>query len=929
MMAQPVPHQDANKRRVKVYELRHNDWFDRGTGYCHACFVSVEEGQPKEPRVIVDSEDQPNRRLLETKIVKDDGFQKQQDTLIVWTDNGLDMALSFQEAEGCAAIWKFIDGVQQTFQNGMTAPDDSLSDDLTMDMGPAIQLPPADLGSLEQLDMAIRNLSQSPAGRDALAKTIMSEDYITKLIGLVDICEDMESLSDLHRLCNIMKTILLLNDTAIIEHAVSDECVFGVVGALEYDPDFPSHKANHRQWLNNQGRYKEVVRIQDEQVRRKIHITYRLQYLKDVVLARILDDPTFSVLNSLIFFNQVDIVQHLHSTPGFMKDLFAIFGDPNEQPLRKKEAVLFIQQCCAIAKNLQPPARHGLYVHFLKQGLLAVINFGMRHIDVSVRVGATDILVSMIDHDPSLVRQTIYDQIQRHHPPLTDTLIDLLLVEVDLGVKSQISEALKVLLDPCPPPMQQQEARGELIAGQPRIRAHPGIDPQQEMFLGHFYEHSASRLFKPLIDLEKRAEMRFSPLEDGVFSYLNDILCFYIQRHHHRCKFFILNNNIVARFVQLLACKEKHLQLVGIRFFRHLVAFQDEFYVKQMVDKQVLGPILDVLLRTLPRDNLLCSACLELFMLINKQNIKDLIKQMVENYREKVMALAYMDTFHEILTRYDQTQGFTANIDTFFDSEDELGRARPSNPATGRPGGAMMEHLAIDQAQEDYWNTSDDEEEEIYSTQQAFHEAIMAKLASQKNEAAASQAVAKPLVEYDSDEEAEDDSENAREGDATMTPAGSATPPTRPYRNQDGDAAKENQPARNLTISTPAAASAAAAAAAAAAAPPERLSEKRRREEDEDDALDKLTQHKRRNSSSTASNASASPVSTAILRKKRSFTSGGGSGTAQVGGGGSANGGGNGAGGGVKKIAISIPNTLRSTAMKTGEGGGGDGGGGE
>jgi len=64
--------------------------------------------------------------LLETRITKEDGYQKQQgmhttrvipyvtlmltasflDTLIVWTDqNVTDMALSFQEAEGCAAIW--------------------------------------------------------------------------------------------------------------------------------------------------------------------------------------------------------------------------------------------------------------------------------------------------------------------------------------------------------------------------------------------------------------------------------------------------------------------------------------------------------------------------------------------------------------------------------------------------------------------------------------------------------------------------------------------------------------------------------------------------------------------------------------------------------------------------------------------------------
>lgn len=52
------------------------------------------------------SEDDQTRQLLETRIGKDDGYQKQQDTLIVWTEqNGTDMALSFQEPEGCANIW--------------------------------------------------------------------------------------------------------------------------------------------------------------------------------------------------------------------------------------------------------------------------------------------------------------------------------------------------------------------------------------------------------------------------------------------------------------------------------------------------------------------------------------------------------------------------------------------------------------------------------------------------------------------------------------------------------------------------------------------------------------------------------------------------------------------------------------------------------
>ena len=474
---------------------------------------------------------------------------------------------------------RFIDNVQQACQGSLTGAgkdatsallntlvsdhrcsDDGLSDDLAMDAHPLIQLPPPELANIAQIEADMRLMNTSTQGREALTKAIITDDYLARLTPLVEISEDLESLEDLHRLCTIMKTILLLNDTAIIERAMSDDCVMGVVGALEYDPEFPSHKANHRQWLNNQGRYREVVKIQDDAIRRKIHHTYRLQYLKDVVLARILDDPTFSVLNSLIFFNQVEIVSHLQSNGQFLGDLFGIFADPRESPRRKKEAVLFIQQCCAITKNLQPPGRLALYTNFLNHGLLQVINYGLRSPDVTVRTGVTDVLVAMIEHDPQMLRHTLYRQVQEKQRPLTDTLIDLLLVEVDLGIKSQISDIIKIMLDPTPliPP----EARAEFnIVGQPRVRPQFNPDPQQELFLNNFYEHSAPRLFNPLLGLQNRPELKFDVLEEGIFSYLNEILCFFIRQHQHRSKYFVIQHSIAQRFVQLLSCREKHLQL--------------------------------------------------------------------------------------------------------------------------------------------------------------------------------------------------------------------------------------------------------------------------------------------------------------------------------------------------------------------------------
>ena len=78
-----------------------------------------------------------------------------------------------------------------------------------------------------------RNASTSVPGRESLTKFILEQDYLTKLVPLVEMAEDLEDLQGLHRLSNIMKMLILLNDTQIIEQMVSDTVVFGVVGALE------------------------------------------------------------------------------------------------------------------------------------------------------------------------------------------------------------------------------------------------------------------------------------------------------------------------------------------------------------------------------------------------------------------------------------------------------------------------------------------------------------------------------------------------------------------------------------------------------------------------------------------------------------------------------------------------------------------------
>jgi protein phosphatase-4 regulatory subunit 3 len=217
-----------------------------------------------------------------------------------------------------------------------------------------------------------------------------------------------------------------------------------------------------------------------------------------------LDDPTFSVLNSLIFFHQVDIVQHLQANQPFLKELFGIFGSAEQNLQRKKDAVLFIQQCTSIAKSLQAQSRAQLYQNFISNGLLEVIQYALKHQDASVRVAGTDILVSLIDHDALMVRSYIFKAIQEKTKPLTDTLIELLLIEVDLGVKSQMADAIKILLDPTANSASIEalgRSNGDFLA---KVRNQLPPLAQTDTFIQNFYDESARKLFQPLKDLDGR-----------------------------------------------------------------------------------------------------------------------------------------------------------------------------------------------------------------------------------------------------------------------------------------------------------------------------------------------------------------------------------------------------------------------------------------
>ena len=273
----------------------------------------------------------------------------------------------------------------------------------------------------------------------------------------------------------------------------------------------------------------------------------------------------------------------------------------------------------------------------------------------------------------------------------------------------------------------------------------------------------------------------------------------------------------------------------ALKFFRTCVGLLDDFYFKELVQNDIFGPILDLVFETLPRDNLLNSACLELFEYIKREDVKPLLTHLVCSYRQRLEDLTYVETFGRIILRYEQLMSGEGEMDqALFHQE---GAATP--PIQTRMNGNNQRWQGVgemDPEEEHYYNTSDDEDELA---------AAQSKVLPSMN---GYSPVGKPLVDYPDDQDEESDQIN--------------TFYEKPPDSTDGTAQEETSKQTEVEPAGPVDAGPRPA--------PERLSEKRRRD-DEEDELGKLALTKRR-SSSVSSAGSAS--STNLLRRKKNFTMG-------------------------------------------------------
>ncbi|XP_030684446.1 serine/threonine-protein phosphatase 4 regulatory subunit 3B isoform X8 [Nomascus leucogenys] len=624
------------RRRVKVYTLNEDrQWDDRGTGHVSSTYVEELKGMSLLVRAESDGS-----LLLESKINPNTAYQKQQDTLIVWSEaENYDLALSFQEKAGCDEIWEKICQVQgkdpsvEVTQDLIDESEEERFEEMP-ETSHLIDLPTCELNKLEEIADLVTSVLSSPIRREKLALALENEGYIKKLLQLFQACENLENTEGLHHLYEIIRGILFLNKATLFEVMFSDECIMDVVGCLEYDPALAQPK-RHREFLTKTAKFKEVIPITDSELRQKIHQTYRVQYIQDIILPTpsVFEENFLSTLTSFIFFNKVEIVSMLQEDEKFLSEVFAQLTDEATDDDKRRELVNFFKEFCAFSQTLQPQNRDAFFKTLAKLGILPALEIVMGMDDLQVRSAATDIFSYLVEFSPSMVREFVMQEAQQSDDDilLINVVIEQMICDTDpeLGGAVQLMGLLRTLIDP-----------ENMLATTNKT--------EKSEFLNFFYNHCMHVLTAPLLTntSEDKCEKDFFLKH---YRYSWSFICTPSHSHSYSTpSSSISQDNIVGSNKNNTICPG------ALRFMRRIIGLKDEFYNRYITKGNLFEPVINALLDNGTRYNLLNSAVIELFEFIRVEDIKSLTAHIVENFYKALESIEYVQTFKGLKTKYEQ-----------------------------------------------------------------------------------------------------------------------------------------------------------------------------------------------------------------------------------------------------------------------------------
>ena len=401
----------------------------------------------------------------------------------------------------------------------------------------------------------------------------------------------------------VFKALLNISDMKLLETLLSNQYYLTTFGALEYNTEISMRhqETKHRSFLKEKAKFNNFITLTDKEVIDKIHLNYRLSYLKDTALATGLDEANIQTIANLMSNNNSEVIQNILLNPGNIGQIFEKLKC--DQIEIRKEAIQFLYEIFSISKNLQVQGRLNLLSSLksieefnlstlVRQWILLKNEYEneKEKLDDADRLinNSLDILMSYLQSFPVTLSDLWNENNSKESELLLQMLTEHMLKTDWQGIKLQIHELLKFLF--------------ENDNGVISVFYEVGFKLFAESFTKEYHEN----------DKEHNDAMDFSR------SLALEIISRAIFEDNYNVKMYLDRYKLFDGINTLVQCKNKLLNIGILKIYKSMILCGFKPYITLMIKENYLDTVINIYENNPNKKNMISSIVLEIFSIIEK-----------------------------------------------------------------------------------------------------------------------------------------------------------------------------------------------------------------------------------------------------------------------------------------------------------------------
>ncbi|KAF5098885.1 hypothetical protein D0Z00_001871 [Geotrichum galactomycetum] len=368
----------------------------------------------------------------------------------------------------------------------------------------------------------------------------------------------------------------------------------------------------------------------------------------------------------MVFMNNLSIVIDLQALPNYMTDLFAIYKIPNNTA-QKREGVQLVYQLSLAMKGYQNQQKRPAFEQMISSGLLSLFKFAFDDTDNYIRKIAAELLLTVIDTDATLVRHDSQDH-ESLLLTIAESTVNLFIRETDIGIRSQLMEALQQMLsyEDSPNIMSEFFSSSE---SSPELKS--------DVFISSFYDGCGKTLYSDLINVDeieftKLINLPMSLLKKGFYENLCRLLIFLMSAHRTKCFEFTIQNKMWKALSLMIQSRHQKLQLAALQCLKQALVLEDYTLCVHLTENHLVEQVVENLVKMGNKNNLVNSSCLEILEMIATETLNPfanknmifVLNHLIKSRMTELESLTYTDLFAKLFKSYKSNLQIAQTVDS-------------------------------------------------------------------------------------------------------------------------------------------------------------------------------------------------------------------------------------------------------------------------